>query len=65
MTPVLVLSAVLFAIGVFGQSLYVDRRNGFVMAKFSCQALPVDQELKMLTIRAAEAVRDHLTATNG
>jgi CubicO group peptidase (beta-lactamase class C family) len=58
-------SPMAFAIGVFGQSLYVDRRNGFVMAKFSCQALPVDQELKMLTIRAAEAVRDHLTATNG
>ena len=51
---------VAFAIGVFGQSLYVDRGNGVVMAKFSSQALPVDQELKVLTIRAAEAVRDFL-----
>ncbi len=49
-----------FAIGVFGQSLYVDRANGVVMAKFSCQALPVDLGRKMLTIRAAEAVRDFL-----
>jgi CubicO group peptidase (beta-lactamase class C family) len=54
-------SPLVFAIGVFGQSLYVDRANGFVMAKFSCQALPVDQERKLLTIRAAEAVRDFLT----
>jgi CubicO group peptidase (beta-lactamase class C family) len=49
-----------FAIGVFGQSLYVDRENQFVMAKLSCQALPVDLDKKMLTIRAAEAVRDFL-----
>jgi CubicO group peptidase (beta-lactamase class C family) len=58
-------SPMAFAIGVFGQSLYVDRRNGFVMAKFSCQALPVDQNLKLLTIRAAESVRDHLSIING
>ncbi len=49
-----------FAIGVYGQSLYVDRANAVVMAKLSCQALPIDQELKLLTIRAAEAVRDFL-----
>ncbi|MFQ5566992.1 MAG: serine hydrolase domain-containing protein [Paracoccaceae bacterium] len=49
-----------FAIGVFGQSMFVDRANGFVMAKFSSQALPIDQDLKLLTIGAAEAVRDVL-----
>jgi len=49
-----------FAIGVFGQSLYVDRENELVIAKFFCQPLPVDQEKKMLTIRAAEAIRDFL-----
>jgi hypothetical protein len=38
----------------------VDRENKLVVAKFSCQPLPVDQEKKMLTIRAAEAVRDFL-----
>ncbi len=53
-------SPLAFASGVFGQSLYVDRGNGVVMAKFSSQALPVDQAKKMLTIRAAEAVRDFL-----
>ncbi len=50
-----------FAIGVFGQSLFVDRENGVVMAKLSCQALPVDMPKKLLTIRAAEAVRDFVT----
>ena len=54
-----------FAIGVFGQSLYVDRANRVVMAKVSSQALPIDQELKMLTIRAAEAVRDFLVKSDG
>lgn len=58
-------SPMVFAIGVFGQSLYVDRENWFVMAKLSCQALPVDQERKILTIRAAEAVRDFLVAGGG
>jgi hypothetical protein len=53
-------SPMAFAIGVFGQNLYVDRANGVVVAKFSCQALPVDRERKMLTIRAVEAVRDFL-----
>jgi CubicO group peptidase (beta-lactamase class C family) len=53
-------SPMVFAIGVYGQSLFIDRKNGLVMAKFSCQALPVDQERKLLTIRAAEAVRDYL-----
>ena len=53
-------SPMAFAIGVFGQSLYVDRSNGIVIAKFSCQPLPVNVEHKLLTIRAAEAVRDCL-----
>ncbi len=53
-------SPLAFASGVFGQSLYVDRGNQLVVAKFSSQALPVDQAKKMLTIRAAEAVRDFL-----
>lgn len=49
-----------FAIGVFGQSLWADPASGFVMAKVSSQALPVDKERKLLTLRAAEAVRDFL-----
>ncbi len=53
-------SPMVFAIGVYGQSLWVDRDSGFVMAKFSSQALPVDKERKMLTLRAAVAVRDFL-----
>jgi len=58
-------SPMAFAIGVFGQSLYVDRANGVVMAKVSSQALPIDRELKMLTIGAAEIVRDFLVASDG
>jgi hypothetical protein len=58
-------SPIVFAIGVYGQSLFVDPANGVVMAKVSCQDLPVDLERKMLTIRAAEAVRDFLTGTGG
>ena len=54
-----------FAIGVFGQSLYVDRENGMVMAKFSSQALPIDQELKILTIQAAETLRDFFVKSGG
>jgi hypothetical protein len=55
-------SPLAFCIGVYGQAMYVDRARGFVMAKFSSQDLPLDLERKMLTIRAAEAVRDHLAA---
>jgi len=54
-------SPLIFGLGVFGQNLFIDRGNGVVMAKFSCQPLPLDPEKKMLTIRAAEAVRDYLT----
>jgi len=53
-------SPLAFCIGVYGQAMYVDREQGFVMAKFSSQDLPLDLERKMLTIRAAEAVRDFL-----
>ena len=53
-------SPLIFAIGVYGQSLFVDPGNGVVMAKFSSQDLPLDTERKLLTIRAAEAIRDHL-----
>lgn len=54
-------SPLAFCIGVYGQAMYVDHERGFVMAKFSSQDLPLDLERKMLTIRAAEAVRDFLT----
>jgi CubicO group peptidase (beta-lactamase class C family) len=58
-------SPMAFAVGVFGQSLFVDRGNGVVMAKFSSQALPMDRDRKMLTIRAAEGVRDFLVESDG
>jgi len=54
-----------FAFGVFGQNLYVDRANAVVIAKFSSQPLPLDGDRKLLTIRAAEAVRDFLVESDG
>ena len=42
-------SPMAFTIGMFRQSLYVDRANEMVVAKLSSQALPVDRNCKMLT----------------
>jgi CubicO group peptidase (beta-lactamase class C family) len=53
-------SPMTFAKGVYGQGLYIDRANGFVMAKLSCQALPVYAPAWILAISAAEALRDFL-----
>jgi CubicO group peptidase (beta-lactamase class C family) len=53
-------SPLVFAVGVYGQNLYIDRESGFVMAKFSCQDMPLDSNDQLLTLRAADAVRDFL-----
>jgi hypothetical protein len=53
-------SPMAFAKGVYGQGLYIDRANDFVMAKLSCQALPVYAPMWTLAISAAETVRDFL-----
>ena len=49
-----------FAVGVFGQNLFVDRKNQIVIAKFSSQALPMDEMRILLTMRGVEAIRGHL-----
>ena len=51
-----------FGMGVFGQNLFVDPKNDIVIAKFSSQALPMDQARIMLTMRLVEVVRAQLTA---
>ena len=51
----------LYGVGIHGQNLFIDRRNGIVIAKFSSQALPLDAERIALTARAVAAIRRALT----
>ena len=53
-------SPLVFAWGIHGQHLFVDRRAGLVIAKFSSQAVPVDVERMALTLRAVEDLRKRL-----
>jgi CubicO group peptidase (beta-lactamase class C family) len=50
----------LFAWGIHGQHLFVDRVRGIVLAKFSSQAQPVDVERMAVTLRAVSRLREHL-----
>jgi CubicO group peptidase (beta-lactamase class C family) len=51
----------LFAMGIHGQNLFVDRANGVVIAKVSSQGTPFDPRLARLTHRAADELRRLLT----
>jgi CubicO group peptidase (beta-lactamase class C family) len=48
---------VLFGLGIHGQNLWVDKASQVVVAKFSSQAPPLDQELIATTSRLALAIR--------
>lgn len=50
----------LFALGVNGQYLFVDRARQIVIAKLSSQELPLDAERILLTLAGVEAIRAHL-----
>ena len=50
----------MFGVGIFGQNLFIDRKNQIVIAKFSSQALPMDEKRIPLTMRAVERIRSHL-----
>ena len=50
----------MFAVGVFGQNVFIDRTNQIVIAKLSSQALPMDEQRILLTMRGIEAIRSHL-----
>jgi CubicO group peptidase (beta-lactamase class C family) len=52
----------IFAVGVFGQNVFIDRKNRIVFAKFSSQALPMDEKRIPLTMHGIEAMRSHLLA---
>jgi CubicO group peptidase (beta-lactamase class C family) len=47
----------IFALGIHGQNLFVDRRNELVIAKLSSQALPIDAARINLTMRAVSQLR--------
>ena len=47
----------LFALGIHGQNLYIDRKNELVIAKLSSQALPLDAARIGLTMRAVSQIR--------
>lgn len=49
--------ALLFGLGVHGQNLFVDAARGLVIAKFSSQALPLDEAGIALTTRWVTAAR--------
>ena len=51
-----------FAVGVFGQNVFVDPENEIVIAKMSSHAAPMDGRLISLTARGAETIRRHLAA---
>jgi CubicO group peptidase (beta-lactamase class C family) len=50
----------MFGVGVFGQNVFIDRKNRIVIAKFSSQALPMDEERILLTMRGIAAIRNSL-----
>jgi hypothetical protein len=52
----------MFGVGVFGQNLFIDRKNQIVIAKYSSQAFPMDEKQILLTMRGVEAIRSHLVA---
>jgi CubicO group peptidase (beta-lactamase class C family) len=54
-------SPLLFAWGIHGQHLFVDRKNRLVIAKASSQALPIDAGRIALTLKAVARIRDCLS----
>src|SRR5262245_31147016 len=51
-----------FGFGIHGQFLFVDRRNGIVIATFSSQELPLDAERISRSVSLAETIRGRLAA---
>jgi CubicO group peptidase (beta-lactamase class C family) len=49
-----------FAVGIHGQNLFVDRASALVIAKFSSQAAPLDAPRMALTMAAVSRVRQSL-----
>jgi CubicO group peptidase (beta-lactamase class C family) len=54
----------IFGVGVFGQNVFIDRKNQIVIAKFSSQALPMDEQRIQLTMQGIAAIRERLLVAN-
>ncbi len=52
----------MFGVGIAGQNLFIDGKNQIVIAKFSSQALPMDEKRILLTMRGVEGMRSYLLA---
>jgi CubicO group peptidase (beta-lactamase class C family) len=52
--------AMLFAMGIYGQNLFIDLANRLVVAKVSSQELPIDASAIGLTLSAVGAIRRSL-----
>ena len=50
--------ALLFALGIHGQYVFVDRRNQLVIVMMSSQADPLDAELISFTMTAVSHIRE-------
>ncbi len=50
----------MFGVGVFGQNIFIDRKNRIVIAKFSSQALPMDETRILLTMQGIAAIRNSM-----
>jgi CubicO group peptidase (beta-lactamase class C family) len=51
---------IMFGVGVFGQNVFIDRKNQIVIAKFSSQTMPMDEPRILLTMRGIAAIRNYL-----
>lgn len=54
---------IIFAIGIHGQHLFVDRKNAIVIAKMSSHPTPLAPERKMLLMKTVKAIQAHLAAS--
>jgi CubicO group peptidase (beta-lactamase class C family) len=50
----------MFGVGVFGQNVFIDRKNHPVIAKFSSQASPMDKQRILFTTQGIAAIRNRL-----
>jgi CubicO group peptidase (beta-lactamase class C family) len=51
---------IMFGVGVFGQNVFIDRKNQIVIAKFSSQTMPMDEQRILLTMHGIAAIRNYL-----
>ena len=47
----------MFALGIFGQNLFIDANNQLVIVRFASQAQPMDEKKIILTMRGVEEIR--------